>query len=125
MVDFSSSFPPLRPILEGTSRVVIATTVKVCLHWEVALGFVSSRRPAEDVIMARRLILALLVGLAPLSGCTTCDNPYDDCGPVIDANFHPAGFRSGASRSTAEFSHDPTRQLARRTLSTQTGSYTA
>ena len=46
--------------------------------------------------MARRLILAILLGLAPLSGCTMCDNPYDGDGPVIDANFHPAGFRSGS-----------------------------
>jgi hypothetical protein len=64
--------------------------------WDRGSLLRTSRRPAEDVIMARRLILAILLGLAPLSGCTTCDNPYDDDGPVIDANFHPAGFRSGS-----------------------------
>lgn len=47
--------------------------------------------------MARRFVLALLVAFIPLTGCTTCDNPYDECGPVIDANFHPAGFRSGST----------------------------
>jgi hypothetical protein len=46
--------------------------------------------------MARRLLLALFVGLVPASGCTTCDNPYDYCGPVVDASFHPAGLRSGS-----------------------------
>jgi hypothetical protein len=51
-------------------------------------------------IMARRLILALVVGFAPVSGCRTCDNPYDDCGPVVDAGFHPAGFRAGSRTAT-------------------------
>jgi hypothetical protein len=46
--------------------------------------------------MARRLLLAFLVGLVPASGCTTCDNPYDYCGPVVDAGFHPTGLRSGS-----------------------------
>ncbi|MEX2140373.1 MAG: hypothetical protein WD894_14005 [Pirellulales bacterium] len=50
--------------------------------------------------MARRLILALLVGFVPAAGCTTCDNPYDDCGPVVDADFHPAGFRAGSRTAT-------------------------
>ena len=46
--------------------------------------------------MARRLLFALFVGLFSASGCTTCDNPYDDCGPVVDAGFHPAGLRAGS-----------------------------
>ena len=46
--------------------------------------------------MARRLLFALFVGLVPAWGCTTCDNPYDDCGPVVDASYHPTGLRAGS-----------------------------
>jgi hypothetical protein len=50
--------------------------------------------------MARRFLLALLVGFIPVAGCRTCDNPYDYCGPVVDAQFHPAGLRSGSRTAT-------------------------
>jgi hypothetical protein len=49
--------------------------------------------------MFRRYSLALLLFTATASGCRTCDNPYDYCGPVVDSDSGMTGFRSGSRAS--------------------------
>jgi hypothetical protein len=44
-----------------------------------------------------RMQSCVLMLAAAITGCRTCDNPYDYCGPVVDAGFHPAGFRAGSA----------------------------
>jgi hypothetical protein len=46
--------------------------------------------------MAWRFFMVLVGGVALLSGCSMCDSPYDYCGPVVDAGFHPADVRAGS-----------------------------
>ena len=46
--------------------------------------------------MFRRYSLAILLFTATASGCRTCDNPYDYCGPVVDSESGMMGVRSGS-----------------------------
>ena len=57
--------------------------------------------------MTWRFVVALVVGMAPLSGCSMCDSPYDYCGPVVDAGFHPADVRAGSRASMPSFAPEP------------------
>jgi hypothetical protein len=50
--------------------------------------------------MFRRYSIAVLLFTATVSGCRTCDNPYDYCGPVVDSSFDQVGLRAGSRMSS-------------------------
>ncbi len=52
-------------------------------------GRIVSQEIGRGWFMKRLVIGSLLA--AALSGCRTCDNPYDYCGPVIDGHYQGDG----------------------------------